>query len=136
MAATHEHSSTFARNLLRIARANAGTSHPDRQSIQPDDLQHYADLCSGVLREARSLVGEGTFGPALSGLLTRASDLLDDIDEVLIAMDPLQNSEAYLCAAELHRALEEIQARVPRQFRGRRFVTAPEAGRCPGVNPR
>ena len=123
MAAIHESSSTFARNLLRIARATTATAtatataRPDRRANQPDDLEHYADLCSRLLREARSLVYAGTFGPALSGLLARASDLLDDIDEFLIALDPLQDSEAYLCAAELHRALEEIQARVPPPLR-------------------
>ena len=117
MAAVHENSSTLARNLLRIARATAVQAPPDRRPIQPDDFEHYADLCSRVLREARGLASFGTFGSPLRGLLSRASDLLDDIDEFLIAMDPLQDSEAYLCAAELHRALEEIQARVPRPFR-------------------
>ena len=117
MAAIHGNPSTFARNLLRIAQATAARAQPARRPIQPDDFEHYADLCSRVLREARGLAGAGTFGPALSELLTRASDLLDDIDEFLIAMDPLQDSEAYLCTAELHRALEEIQARLPRPAR-------------------
>ena len=61
-----------------------------------------------------------------SGLLARASDLLDDIDDFLIALNPRRDGEAYLCAAELHRALEEIQARLPRQLRGRPLMAAPE----------
>jgi hypothetical protein len=81
MAAIHESSSTFARNLLRIGRATAAAAQPDTRRIQQEDLEHYADLCSRVLREARSLVAAGIFGPALSGLLARASNLLDDIDE-------------------------------------------------------
>jgi hypothetical protein len=87
--------------------------------VAPGAFEHYADLCSGVLREAGSLAAAGRYGPALSGLLARASDLLDDIDEFLVAMNPLHDGEAYLSAAELHRALEEIQARLPRRFRGR-----------------
>ena len=121
------HSSTFAARLLRIARF-APKPSPEIRRFPRGELGHYADLCSRILREARSLVAAGTFGPALSGLLARASDLLDDIDEFLVGMNPLHDAEAYLCAAELHRALEEIQARLPRRLRGRRVESS--------VNPR
>ena len=120
MAAIHETPSAFAGNLLRITRSPA-EPRPDLCRVPEDKFAQYADLCSGVLREARNLAAAGKYGWALSGLLARASDLLDDIDDFLIAMNPLRDGEAYLYAAELHRALEEIQARLPRQFRGRRF---------------
>jgi hypothetical protein len=84
-------------------------------------MHHYADLCSGVLQEARRLAVAGTHGPALVALLARACDLLDDIDEFLVALNPLRDAEAYLCAAKLHRSLEDIQARLPHPLRSGAF---------------
>jgi hypothetical protein len=117
MADIHESTSTFARNLLRRRHSPGRTKLPDDRRLPDGEFEPYADLCSGVLREARSLASIGMFGPPLARLLARASDLLDDIDEFLIALDPLRDCDAYLRAAELHRALEEIQARLPRRFR-------------------
>lgn len=77
-----------------------------------------ADFCSAALSEARKLVATAAFGPALGGLLARACDVLDDMDEILITLNPRLHREAYLHAAELHRALEEVQSLLPRQFRG------------------
>ena len=88
-----------------------------RRACQAEFFQR-ADFCSGTLSEARRLVTKSAFGSTLSGLLARACDVLDDMDEILITLNPREHREAYLRAAELHRALEEIQASVPRQFRG------------------
>ena len=88
-----------------------------RRACQAEFFQRAA-FCSGTLSEARRLVTESAFGSTLSGLLARACDVLDDMDEILITLNPREHREAYLRAAELHRALEEIQALVPRQFRG------------------
>jgi hypothetical protein len=117
MADIHESSNASARNLLRLPRSPGRTSLPDDRRVPDGEFEPYADLCSGVLREARSLASIGMFGPPLARLLARGSDLLDDIDEFLVALDPLRDCDAYLRAAELHRALEEVQARLPRRLR-------------------
>ena len=117
MSAIHESSSPFARDPLRLASSPGRTSLPGDRQVPDGEFEPYADLCSGVLREARSLASIGMFGPPLTRLLARASDLLDDIDLFLIALDPLRDCDAYLRAAELHRALEEVQARLPRCLR-------------------
>ncbi len=90
----------------------------DLRRAQQAEFFQRADLCSRTLSEARRLVATAAFGPTLSGLLARACDVLDDMDEILITLNPRLDREAYLHAAELHRALEEIQSLLPRQFRG------------------
>jgi len=82
------------------------------------ELLQRADFCSRALTEARRLVSAATFGSTLSGLLARVCGMLDEMDEILITLNPRLHREAYLNAAELHRALEEIQSQLPRQFRG------------------
>jgi len=119
----HEHSdehseygpAAVAGNVLRVARSRAAFTAPASRRGADGDLSHYTDLASGVLGEARILAAVGGYGPVLTGLLARASELLDDIDDFLIALDPLHDAEAYLLAAELHRSLEQIQARLPRR---------------------
>ena len=120
MAAIHEFPIAIAAEL-RPAAALPVRHEPDWRRARRQDLPRYARLCCGVLEEARRLAIAGTYGPALIALLARASDLLDDIDDFLIAMDPLRDGEAYFCAADLHRSLEEIEARLPRPLRGTRF---------------
>jgi hypothetical protein len=121
MAAMHETYDALAGKPLRIAASAASGGRPDHGRRRHDGMHDYADLCSSVLQVARSLAVAGTYGPALVRLLARASDLLEDIDEFLVALNPLRDGEAYLRAAELHRSLEAIQTRLPRPMRTRRL---------------
>ena len=82
-----------------------------------DLLQRKSGLCSDVLTEAGRLVALGMFAPALSRLIERACDLLDEVDEMLIGLDPVRDHRHFAQAAELHRRLETIQSQLPREFR-------------------
>ena len=76
-----------------------------------------AKLCTGALTEARRQIAERRFGPLLSQLLARVCDLLDEMDEALIRLDPVREHEAFVRSAALHRDLEAIQSLVPSKYR-------------------
>ena len=63
-----------------------------------------------LLRPARELAHQQVYGPPLQSLLARAGDAIDDIDTVLIALDPLRDAPTFAVAASLQRQLEELQA--------------------------
>lgn len=75
-------------------------------------LTRKADICAKVLMEGRRLSQTGRFGAPLSQLVARACELLDDMDEILIVLDPERNGAAFAMAAKLHRELEHIQATI------------------------
>jgi len=83
------------------------------------DMASKARICANVLTEARRLADAETFGPLLNQLIARACELLDDIDEILITLDPVGDAGNFATAAALHRKLEQIQAIVPARWRGR-----------------
>ena len=88
-----------------------------------------ADMCDTLLTEARRLVRIGQFEAPLNQLVFRACELLDDMDEVLLALHPVRNSGDFAVAAALHRQLEHIQAAIPAARRGHRLSsTADHAG--------
>jgi hypothetical protein len=89
--------------------------HPRRLSRDP--LGSRADLCAGALTEARRLVAARVNGPFLSRLLTRAWEALDEIDEILIGLNPVLDHDVFARVAALHRELTEIQSLVPRNSR-------------------
>ncbi len=76
-----------------------------------------AELCAGALTEARRQIAACRFGPLLSQLLARVCDLLDEMDEALIRLDPVREYEAFVRSAALHRELETIQSLVPSKYR-------------------
>ena len=76
------------------------------------DIARKGTLCASVLAEGRRLSDQRKFGPPLFELVARACDLLDDIDEILVALDPERNAESFAAAAALHRELEHIQTTV------------------------
>jgi hypothetical protein len=80
-------------------------------------LWRRADLCSSALSEAYRLAIRRTFGPRLGQLLTWSCELLDEMDEVLIALHPSRDPDAFAGVTALHRKLEEIQSLVPRERR-------------------
>src|SRR5262249_54493155 len=83
------------------------------RSRLPGRVTNQMDLCSSVLREARQLVVTRRFGPALGQLVSRATDLLDEIDETLVGVHPSGCPEAFASVAALHRELESIRTQVP-----------------------
>ena len=80
-------------------------------------LGHIGDLCAAALVEARRQIADKRFGPVLGRLLARVSDLLDEMDEILVGLHPARDHESFVRVAELHRNLEEIQSLVPRNYR-------------------
>ena len=83
------------------------------------DLATKARICANVLTEARRLADAETSGPLLNQLIARACELLDDVDEILITLDPVGEARDFATAAALHRELEHIQAIAPARRRGR-----------------
>ncbi len=75
------------------------------------------DLCANALREARRLAEAKEFGSTVCRLLVRANELLEDIDEILIGVDPVQDHEAFARMAGLQRELEALLAVMPREHR-------------------
>ncbi len=67
-----------------------------------------ANMCHFALIEARKLVLVGTSPSPLQKLVFTAEGLLDDLDERLLALDPLRDAAEFAFAASLHRALDEL----------------------------
>ena len=78
----------------------------------PSDLERQAGLCAKVLAEARRLSSEGIFGAPLYRVVFRAGELLDDLDEILVDLDPVSDGPSFALAAKLHRELEQLQASI------------------------
>jgi hypothetical protein len=76
----------------------------------PPELARKSDICAKVLAEARKLAQAGQFGSLPIQLVVRAGELLDDMDEILVALDPARNLASFAIAAALHRELEQVQA--------------------------
>jgi len=96
-------------------------------SVLENRIAIHAELCSSVLREARQLVVTGRFGPALGQLIARATDLLDEVDEALVGLNPSRRPGAFASAAALHRELEYIHAHALADRRGRTHQAVREA---------
>jgi hypothetical protein len=77
--------------------------------VRPD-LASKADICAKVLAEARKLSLAGQVGTLPNPLVVRASELLDDMDEILLALDPVRNRPSFAIAATLHRELAYVQS--------------------------
>lgn len=70
------------------------------------------DLSEKLLQEALRLGRTGQFEGPFKKLIARACELLDDMDELLVAMHPLRDSGHFAAAAALHRKLEWLQEAV------------------------
>lgn len=76
-------------------------------------------LCDVILVEARSRIRIGKFDARLDELVFLAVEILDDLDAVLVQLDPLHDASEFAAAARLHRDLEQVQAAIPAPNRGR-----------------
>jgi len=74
-------------------------------------------ICSDVLSQARRLAASGNFGGPLNHMLSRATDVLDDLDEILVVLDPKRDPNDFALAAALHRELEHVQSLIPGRWR-------------------
>ena len=77
-----------------------------------EDLVRKADICAKVLAEARKHSQAGRHGALQSQLVARASELLDDMDEILAVLEPASNGPSFGLAATLHRELEQVQVTI------------------------
>lgn len=77
-----------------------------------------AERCASLLNHARRLLVLRSYGPLFNQILARTYDLFDDLDEILVGLDPAQDHEAFARVAELHRQFEDIQSVIPRSRRG------------------
>jgi hypothetical protein len=82
------------------------------------DVAENAAICRGVLFAARELVGQTAYGASLDLLLARAGELIDGIDDVLVALDPVRDAPTFAVAASLQRQLERLQASISEGRRG------------------
>jgi hypothetical protein len=76
----------------------------------PPELTRKSDNCANALAEARKLAQAGQFGTLPNQLAVRAGELLDDMDEILVALDPARYRASFAIAPALHRELEQLQA--------------------------
>jgi hypothetical protein len=81
------------------------------------DLTRKADICAKVLVEARRLARIGQAGATLNQLMGRAGELLDDVEEILGAVDPARNGPGSAIASALRRELDQIRATTVRRPR-------------------
>lgn len=87
------------------------------------DLATQMSLCEASLVELQRLAERGNFDNPFGQLLARACDMLDDIDEILLALNPKRDAHDFAIVAKLHRQLEAIQAIVPPRWRSRPQIT-------------
>jgi len=84
-----------------------------------------ADYCARVLAEARRISEVDQFGGLLNQMVARAVELLDEMDEILVTLDPTSNGPIFSTAGKLHRELEHIQAVVMAQRRDAASTSRP-----------
>jgi hypothetical protein len=82
------------------------------------EVMRKADICADTLEEARKLSQLRKHGPPLNALVARAGELLDDLDEMIVTLDPMRNTQAMAVTARLHGQLEQIEAAVAAARRG------------------
>ena len=85
-------------------------------------LDQKIPVCAGMLAEAQKLARCGQTGPILGPFVQRTVELLDELDELLVAMDPVQDRAIFVTIASLHRNLDSIRA----------VVSPPPTDRKPG----
>ena len=76
-------------------------------------------FCDVLLVEARSRVRLCKFDARLDELIFLAGEILDDLDTVLVQLDPVHDALEFAAAARLHRDLERVQSAIPPSNRTR-----------------
>jgi hypothetical protein len=83
---------------------------PDSEVALPNSSVAYCDV---ILVEARSRLRVGKLDARLDELVFLAAEILDDLDTVLVTLDPQDHALEFATAARLHRDLEQIQSAIP-----------------------
>lgn len=78
------------------------------------ELMRRADLCAAALTEARRMSDSSLQGSLHAQLLSRIRDMLDELDESLLALDHTQDRGAIERVCALHRGFEELNDRQER----------------------
>lgn len=69
-------------------------------------MQH----CAEMLAESTRRLKDDRCDSQVHQMIARAGDILDELDEVLISLDPVRDGATFGLAAALHRDLEHAQA--------------------------
>ena len=75
------------------------------------ELMRKADLCAAALFEARRISAAAMFGELYAQLVARIADMLDELDETLLALDHRSDRAGYERVVALHAGFEELEAR-------------------------
>lgn len=67
-----------------------------------------ASMCRVAIHEARRLALIGAIASPLQRLVATAEELLDDLDDLLLALHPVRDAGEFARAASLHRAMDEL----------------------------
>jgi hypothetical protein len=67
-----------------------------------------ASMCRVAIHEARRLALIGAFASPLRRLVATAEELLDDLDDLLLALHPIRDAGEFARAGSLHRAMDEL----------------------------
>jgi len=102
-----------------VGTAQSTVLRPGRWNGIDSDLARKVHLCASAIIEAQRMSQREDSRTLLNQLVARASDLLDDIDELLVRLDPHRDSLSFATAARLHRDLEQIQAGITDRWRSR-----------------
>ena len=104
--------------LKRLASAPSGVI----PEIARRDVAEKAAVCRGIFFAARELTQQQVYGAPLERLLARAGDAIDDIDMVLVGLDPVRDASTFALAAGLQRQLEHLQASIADRRRRSRSI--------------
>lgn len=105
-----------ATTLMRIAAAIAGQSPVPARADAPDAcVPRVAIACDAVLAHARQVSAAASPSGRTAPLVAFARELLDDLDDHLVALHPVRDAAAFALAARLHRELAWIEAAIPRE---------------------
>jgi len=91
----------------------AAPTSRDGHALSRAELDRKADLCWNVLGRAEGRAAATPGSVVYVQLVHRAIDLLDEIDEILLALHVGRDHVAFVRAAELHRRLEIALSQVP-----------------------
>jgi hypothetical protein len=100
-------------------------ARPHMSPVDPQSVQKLAAMhanCDRILREAAGLARHGRFGRHLAELLSIATELMDEMDAVLVFMSAEVDPQGFALAADLHRRMSEMVASIPQPIRSRALL--------------
>ena len=93
------------------------------------DVAEKAAACRGIFFAAQELAQRQVYGASLERLLERAGEAIDDIDTVLVGLDPVRDASTFAVAAGLQRQLENLQASISDRRRRGAAIAEPQQSR-------